>query len=72
VIAWLAGAHPQVTALALLVVAATWLWVGYQSYRTKARPANTTVVVMLAATALLAFALAWLILEPYVVTSLLQ
>lgn len=71
VIAWLAGAHPLVSAAAFVMVLAAWLWVGYRSYRSRARPARTTLFVMLVATAMLGLALLWPRLEPTVVALLL-
>lgn len=64
VIAWLAGAHPVISSAALPLVIAAWLWVGYRSYKSKARPADTTLLVMLLATAMLGLALLWPSLEP--------
>jgi hypothetical protein len=70
VIAWLAGAHTLISAVALLMVIVAWLWVGYRSYRSKARPANTTLLVLLVATAMLGLALLWPSLEPSVIVFL--
>jgi hypothetical protein len=72
VIAWLAGARPLISAVALLMVIAAWLWVGYRSYQSKARPTKTTLLAMLLATATLGLALLWPKLEASVITFLLR
>ena len=57
--AWWGSMMPLVRDFAAVAVALGWLWVGQQSYRTNRRPAVSTVVVMVFATAMLAGALAW-------------
>jgi hypothetical protein len=69
-LAWLAGAHRWVATLALLATASAWIWIWRQSSRTGARPARSTLYMMGLATAFLALALVWPLLEPYIVRSL--
>lgn len=71
VLAWLAGAHRWVTAVAVLAVIAAWLWVANRSYKSRAKPAKTTLGVMLVATTMLGLALLWPRLEPSVIALLL-
>lgn len=71
VIAWAAGAHRWVSVVALLAVIAAWLWVALGSYKSRARPAKTTLGVMLVATTMLGLALLWPRLEPSVIAFLL-
>jgi hypothetical protein len=59
VFAWFGRLTPWVTAIAFVAVAAGWLWVGRQTFRTRRRPARSTLLTMTAATVLLAAALAW-------------
>jgi ABC-type Na+ efflux pump permease subunit len=66
-LAWLAGDHWWATMAALTAVVAAWLWVAYRSYRSEKRPAKSTVVVLLAATALFGVAFIWPSIEPSVV-----
>lgn len=68
----LGGWHSPVrVVVALLAVIAAWLWVAFGSYKSQARPAKTTLLVMLAATAMLGLALLWPRLEPHVTAFLL-
>lgn len=57
VLALLAGALAWVTALAVVAVAGAWTWVGWQSLRSRARPASSTLYVLGSATALTAVAM---------------
>lgn len=52
--------------LAVVAVAAAWLWVGWQSVRARRRPARSTLRAMTVATLLLAAALSWPYVEPLV------
>ena len=70
VIAAFAGARPWLGPLAAAGVAVAWLWVGWDSWRTRRRPARATAVLMLLATALLAIALLWPRIEPLVLAAL--
>jgi hypothetical protein len=67
IIAWFAQAQSWLTDLALVAVAAAWLWVGWQSLRSKTRPAKSTLFAMGGATIFLVLAISWPILEPSVV-----
>ncbi|WP_199257929.1 hypothetical protein [Paracoccus binzhouensis] len=71
IIAWLAGAYPWVTVIGVLAVVAAWLWVVLGSYKSRAKPAGTTIAVMLVATTMLGLALLWPRLEPTVIAFLL-
>lgn len=70
-LAWMAGAYYWMSVIASLAVIAAWLWVAYRSYESRARPAKTTLVVMLGATAMLSLALLWPRLEPTIVALML-
>jgi hypothetical protein len=63
-LAWLAGAHAWMTALASIAVAAAWVRIWRESARSSARPARSTLYMMAVATFLLALALAWPLIEP--------
>ena len=67
VLAWFAGAHGWMTALAAAAVAAAWLWTGLPTFRTRRRPARSTLLTLAIATAILALAVAWPRIEPIVV-----
>jgi uncharacterized membrane protein YsdA (DUF1294 family) len=58
--------------LALIAVAGGWLWVGWQSFRHKARPTASTLGAMGAASLLLALVAVWSIVEPTVVELLIS
>lgn len=66
VLAWLAGAHTWLTALAAAAVAAAWIWTGADTLRTRRRPAGSTLATLAGATLLLALAVAWPRVEPAV------
>jgi len=70
-LAWFGGLHAWVTLIAAGAVGVGWLWVGIQARAARRRPAKSTLVVMAAATMLLAVALAWPKVEP-VVTAILR
>ena len=70
VLALLAGALAWVTALAAVAVTGAWTWVGWQSLRSQARPAPSTLYVMGSATALTAVAIMWPRIEPVLVRAL--
>ena len=63
-LAWLAGAHVWITALALLAVAAAWLGICRHASKSGLPPSRFTLSVMTIATLLSAFALVWPLLEP--------
>ncbi len=62
-VAFLGPVHKAMTVGGLLAVFAAWAWVWLQSRRTGRRPARVTVRLLLLATALLAIALAWPLVE---------
>jgi predicted negative regulator of RcsB-dependent stress response len=70
IIAWFAKAQIWLIALALIAVSGGWGWVGWQSLRSKAKLARSTLYAMARATLLLALAIAWPILEPSVLRAL--
>lgn len=72
VLGWLAGAYRWVTLVAVMTVAAAWLWVAYQSYRSRAKPRSSTLLVMAGATTMLGLALLWPTLEASAVAILLR
>ena len=59
VFAFFERAFPWMTDLAVLAVLAGWSWVLWQSWRSRRRPAASTVIVMATATAATGVALAW-------------
>ncbi|UPK08007.1 hypothetical protein IVB05_12885 [Bradyrhizobium sp. 170] len=67
IIAWFAQAQSWMMDLALVAAAAAWLWVGWQSLRSKTRPAKPTLFAMSCATIFLVLAISWPFLEPSVV-----
>lgn len=71
VLAWLAGAHAWVTGLAILAVVSAWGWIGWQTVRTRCRPAASTLYLMAAATGLVVVAIVWPVIEPHVVRALM-
>jgi hypothetical protein len=68
VLAWFAGAHGWMTALAAAAVAGAWFWIGAQTLRMRRRPARSTLLTLAVATAILALAVAWPGIESIVVT----
>ena len=70
-IALLAGALAWVTALAVAIVAGAWILVGWQSFRSRARPARSTLYAMGGATALTMVAVMWRQIEPAFIRMLL-
>lgn len=62
-VALLGVAHKAMTLLGLAAVLAAWGWVWFQSRRSGKRPARLTLRHMALATALLALALAWPLVE---------
>jgi hypothetical protein len=69
-LAWLASIYEWATVAAVVLVVIAWTWIVFQSVRTRKRPAVTTVLMMLAATAMLALAYSWPLIEPIVVAKL--
>jgi hypothetical protein len=69
-LAWLASVYHGAIIAAAALVAAAWIWVVRQSLRTRKRPAATTVLVMLVASAMLALAYFWPAIEPIVLAKL--
>lgn len=63
VLAWFVSMRPWMTGLAVLAVVGAWAWIGWQTRQTRRRPAASTVLVMIAATALLAAAVLWPLIE---------
>lgn len=68
VLAWFGSLHAWITLVAAVAVITGWLWVGAQVRTTRRQPARSTLVVMAVATALLAVAVAWPKIEPFLVT----
>jgi hypothetical protein len=66
-LAWFAEAYRWMTPIAVLAVAAGWLWIGYRSRSSSRRPARLTLVVMGFATAMMTLALLWPGIEPVVI-----
>jgi hypothetical protein len=70
-LALLANAHAWVTGLAILAVIGACSWIAWQTVRTRRSPAASTLYVMVAATALLAIAALWPVIEPHLVRALM-
>jgi hypothetical protein len=70
-LAWLASIYKWTIVAAVVLVAVAWIWVAFQSVGARKRPAVATVLVMLAATAMLALAYSWPLIEPIVVANLI-
>jgi hypothetical protein len=70
VLAWLGGAQGWANMIAAFVVAAAWGWVGLHSILAKAKPARTTLYMMVIATVILILGLLWPRIEPLIVTRL--
>jgi hypothetical protein len=66
-LAWVGRAHGAMTAIASAIVVAAWISVVAQSRRARKRPASATVYAMVIATAVLALAIVWPRIEPYVI-----
>jgi hypothetical protein len=62
-LAWFVTMHLWVTILALLSVVGAWSWIGWQTRRTRRKPAKSTLFMMGAATVLLTVAVLWPLLE---------
>ncbi len=59
ILAGFANAYSWLPPVAVLAVAAGWLWISYQSYASKRRPARLTLTIMGFATLMMAGALMW-------------
>jgi hypothetical protein len=59
VVSWFAKATPWAMRIALLAVLAGWAWVIVQSFRTKRRPARSTLLTIALATLVFAAAAVW-------------
>lgn len=71
VLSVLAGALVWVTALAVVTVAAAWACVGWQSLRSRSRPAPWTLYMMGGATGLTVVAVMWPRIEPALIRAVL-
>jgi hypothetical protein len=70
ILAFLAGAHFWVTAIALLAVLGAWVWITWQAIRTRMRPALSTLLVMGTATTLAALSVFWPSIERQILSML--
>lgn len=70
VLAWLARGYTWVTGVALFASLGAWIWIWRQSVRARARPARSTLYLMTIATAFLALALLWPLVESHLVRAL--
>ena len=66
-----AGAFAWAASLALVIVVGAWVWVGWQSLRSRARPAGATLYMMGGATALTVVAVMWRQIEPMLIRAIL-
>ena len=67
-LAWFGRMQGWATGLAALAVIGAWIWVGAQSWRTRRRPATSTLLTLTGASLALAVALAW----PWVEAAILR
>ena len=63
ILVWFAHMHAWITGLAVLAVLGAWGWIAWQTRRTRCKPAVSTLYVMVAATALMAIAVLWPLIE---------
>ena len=63
VLAWFSGPYHWMTLLAVAAAMGSWAWIGFQSWRTRKRPARSTIITMVLATSVLAAAVTWPQLE---------
>lgn len=70
VVAWFGTLSSWATDMAFVMVAGGWLWVLFQTFKAKARPASATLYLMGSATVALGVALMWPHLEPVLVATL--
>jgi hypothetical protein len=63
VLAWFAHINRWSAAAAVVTVGAAWAWIAWQTYRTRSKPAASTLTVMVAATALTTIAMIWPLIE---------
>ncbi|ODT43322.1 MAG: hypothetical protein ABS59_23850 [Methylobacterium sp. SCN 67-24] len=68
VVSWFANAYSWLTPIAVLAVVAGWLWIAYQSYSTRRRPARLTLTMMGFATLMMGLALMWPHIEPIAIS----
>lgn len=69
-LAWLASVYEGAIVVAIALVAAAWVWVVWQPWRTRKRSAGTPVLVMLAASTILGLAYYWPAIEPIAIATL--
>jgi hypothetical protein len=70
VFAWLGRVSGWFTGLAIAATACAWIWIVQRAIRSRARPAPATLYLVGAATALVAVAMLWPRIEPYVLRAL--
>jgi len=70
VLAWFDHIHVWVTRVAIFAVIASWLWIGWQTARTRRKPSVVTLYVMGLATALMIVAMLWPLIEPHLIRAL--
>jgi hypothetical protein len=63
ILAWLAGAHSWMTALAVVSVAVAWAWILFQARKSGQRPSKSTTYTVGIATVLVLVALIWPFIE---------
>lgn len=69
-LALFAGVYRWLAPLAVLAVVGAWIWVVYQSRRSRKRPARATLVILGIATAMMVLAMLWPVLEPSIIGAL--
>jgi hypothetical protein len=70
VLALVANAHSWATTLAMTALVGAWGWIGWETLRTRCRPAASTLYLMAAATILSVVAVLWPAIEPQLVQAL--
>jgi hypothetical protein len=71
VLALVGRASFWMTTLAVVAVILAWVWIGWQSFISKARPLLSTLFIMAGATALTGIAVLWPQIEPVLIRNLL-
>jgi hypothetical protein len=62
-LAWFSETSNWLMAVAIAAIATGWIWTGVQSWRTRRRPARSTLLVLSLATMTMALAWLWPVVE---------
>jgi hypothetical protein len=70
ILALLASVHSSLTTLGVFAVVGAWIWIGWQTMRSRLLPSIVTLVVVGVATMLAAVAAFWPSIEPHILDAL--